>query len=300
MDTTGDSSATTDVVNEVAEQTNIFLDYFKNINWNEVSINLIGMFIQLMLALILFGIVRKIGTKLINLSFKKHFLQKSYLPNRYQTIHNVTMNVFNALLSFLLVYSVLSIFGVPVGTLLAGAGVIGLALSLGAQGFVSDIVNGLMILLERQLDIGDYVVIGDISGTVMDVNLKTTKLKDFDGTVHYIPNREITIISNKSREDMRVLIQIRLFPKTDFEKIRNIMETVHENLLPLYSQITEKPSGISFVSLDNGQVAAQVIMYVKNGEQWTIKNDFFEEYVEAITQAGIKLPANTLEITTDN
>ena len=114
----------------------------------------------------------------------------------------------NYVLYFFLVYCLLSILGVPVSSLLAGAGLAGVALGLGAQGFLSDVVNGFFILLENQFEVGDAVEVGAVTGLVSTVGIRTTQIRGFDGTLHFIPNRNITIVSNKSRGDMRAQIDI--------------------------------------------------------------------------------------------
>lgn len=291
-----DSSVTDELVDQVAEETSFFIEFLNEIDWQAVLVSLVTGAIKIILSLILFWILKKIGGYLIDLAFRR-YQRNNNVPNRYNTLYNVTKNVFHAFIGFFLVYTILEIMGIPVGTLLAGAGVIGLAVSLGAQDFVSDVVNGFSILLEKQLDIGDSVQIEEVSGTVLDVNLKTTKVKGFDGTIHFIPNREITIVSNKSRADMRVLIQIRLYPGTDMEKVRKIMEDLNDRLVPQFPEITTPPDGISFVPVGNGQMAAQVIMYTKAGKQFGVNNFFFEEYVEALTEAGIDLPAINYDFT---
>lgn len=298
MENQTDSSVTEGIAENIAEETNFFIEFIEGIDWQALLVSLATGAIKILFSLLLFWILKKIGGYLIDLAFKRYTSKHQGIPNRYNTLYNVSKNVFHAFLWFFMVYTILELVGIPVGTLLAGAGVIGLALSLGAQGFVSDVVNGFMILLEKQIDIGDHVEIGEVSGNVLDVNLKTTQVKGFDGTVHYIPNREITIVSNMSRGDMRVLIQIRLFPGTDFEEVRKVMEKVNQELTPQYPEITTPPSGISFVPVGNGQMAAQVILYTKSGEQWGVNNAFFEEYVEALTQEGIDLPAINYDFNT--
>ena len=114
----------------------------------------------------------------------------------------------NYVLYFFLIYCLLSILGVPVSSLLAGAGLAGVALGLGAQGFLSDVVNGFFILLENQFEVGDAVEVGAVTGLVSTVGIRTTQIRGFDGTLHFIPNRNITIVSNKSRGDMRAQIHI--------------------------------------------------------------------------------------------
>lgn len=278
------------VGDEVEKQTNIFVNYWNSIDWESILAGSILLVIKITLAVIIFFILKKVGRYVIETVFKKYMREKHTVPNRYNTLYKLSKNLYNSVLYFFLVYIILTFMGIPVGTLVAGAGVLGLALSLGAQGFVSDIVNGFMILLEKQLDVGDVVEINGILGIVEDVNLKTTKVKDFDGTIHFIPNRSITVISNRSRADMRVMIQIRLFPNTDLDKVRRILESVNQTLIPQYEDITIKPTEVAFVPVGASQTAAQIIMYTKAGSEIGIRNIFYENYVDALAKEGIELP----------
>lgn len=294
---------TSDTIESIGEglETDLgaFEQFWNSIDWNALAVSAIVGALKIVVAVIIFFIVKKIGSVVIESVFKRYMKTKKSVPNRLNTLYKLAKNIFNSILYFFLVYSILEIIGIPVGTLVASAGVIGLALSLGAQGFVSDIVNGFMILLEKQLDVGDVVTIGDVMGTVEDVNLKTTKLKDFDGTVHYIPNRVIEIISNQSRSDMRVLLLLRLYPSTNLDKVREVLEAVNAELLPKQTEITAEPTGVSFVPVGSGQMAAQIIMYTKAGSQWGIRNLFFEEYVEALSKNGIELPEINMDLTSE-
>ncbi|GEQ32220.1 mechanosensitive ion channel family protein [Marinilactibacillus psychrotolerans] len=279
-----------EVIGEVTKQKNLLTQFWESIEWQTILISAIISVLQILLSFIIFFILKKVGRYVIETIFRKYIKEKHTVPNRYNTLYKLSQNIYNSVLYFFLVYTILGIMGIPVGTLIAGAGVIGLTLSLGAQGFVSDIVNGCMILLEKQLDVGDVVEINSILGVVEDVNLKTTKLKDFDGTIHFIPNRAITVISNRSRADMRVMIQIRLFPNTDLDKVRRVLDRVNQNLIPQYDEITIEPSEIAFVPIGAGQTAAQIIMYTKAGKEFGVRNAFYEHYVEALAKEGIELP----------
>ncbi|MFJ1626919.1 mechanosensitive ion channel family protein [Marinilactibacillus psychrotolerans] len=279
-----------EVIGEVTKQKNLLTQFWESIEWQSILISAIISVLQILLSFIIFFILKKVGRYVIETIFRKYIKEKHTVPNRYNTLYKLSQNIYNSVLYFFLVYTILGIMGIPVGTLIAGAGVIGLTLSLGAQGFVSDIVNGFMILLEKQLDVGDVVEINSILGVVEDVNLKTTKLKDFDGTIHFIPNRSITVISNRSRADMRVMIQIRLFPNTDLDKVRRVLDRVNQNFIPQYDEITVEPSEISFVPIGAGQTAAQIIMYTKPGKEFGVRNAFYEHYVDALAKEGIELP----------
>ncbi|MFL2100155.1 mechanosensitive ion channel family protein [Desemzia sp. FAM 24101] len=291
-----ESNVTDNVVNEVVEKTSLFNQYWNSIDWNEVISNVLTTAIQIIFFLILFYIVKRIGDFLISQAFTRYRKKESITINRLNTLNSLSKNLFHALLGFLVAYSVLTVLGVPVGSLLAGAGVIGLALSLGAQGFVSDIVNGFFLLLEKQLDVGDVVELDTVSGTVVDVNLKTTQVKSFDGTLNYVPNRYITIVSNKSREDMQVMINIRLYPDADVQRVSSVIQEVNERLVPQYPEITEEPSYTGLIDIGDGQTGIRITMYTLNGQQYSVQHSFFQEYVTSLSEAGIEIPITTFNM----
>ncbi|WP_423188775.1 mechanosensitive ion channel family protein [Alkalibacterium sp. f15] len=287
---------TIEALEKLEEQKSLLTELLDTIQWQEIAWSVIITLLQIVFALIIFLIIKRVGRYVIEKIFTRYMNKRNTVPNRLNTLYKLSKNIFNAVIYFFLVYTILELLGFQVAPLIASAGVLGLALSLGAQGFVSDIVNGFMILLEKQMDVGDVVRISDVTGTVEDVNLKTTKIKDFDGTTHFIPNRAITIVSNQSRSDMRVLIQIRLYPSTDLEDVRKALENVNREAILNFEEITIEPSEISFVPVGPGQLAAQVIMYTKAGTQYGMRNTFYEKYVNALRESGIDLPNTTLEL----
>ncbi|MFO8069338.1 MAG: mechanosensitive ion channel, partial [Alkalibacterium sp.] len=233
---------TNEALEKIEEQTSLLTELVDAIQWQEIAWSVIITLLQIVFALIVFFTIKRVGRYVIEKVFTRYMNQRNTVPNRLNTLYKLSKNIFNAVIYFFLVYTILELLGFQVGPLIASAGVLGLALSLGAQGFVSDIVNGFMILLEKQMDVGDVVKISDITGTVEDVNLKTTKVKDFDGTTHFIPNRAITIVSNQSPSDMRVLIQIRLYPSTNLENVRKALEKVNREAILNFEEITIEPS----------------------------------------------------------
>jgi len=285
-----ESNVTESVVNDVVEKTNLFSQYWNSINWNEIISTILTTSLQILFFLILFYILKKIGNVLITKAFSSYRRKENISINRLNTLNSLSQNLFHAVIGFLLAYSILNVIGVPVASLLTGAGVIGLALSLGAQGFVSDIVNGFFLLLEKQMDVGDVVELDTVSGTVVDVNLKTTLVKSFDGTLNFVPNRYITIVSNKSREDMQVMIKIRLYPDADIQKVSKVISEVNERLVPQFPEITEEPSYTGMIDIGEGQTGIRITMYTLNGQQFDIQHRFFQEYVSSLTEAGIKIP----------
>ncbi|SIO02637.1 small conductance mechanosensitive channel [Carnobacterium alterfunditum] len=291
-----DSSIAVDVVDTFTEQTNIFSKFWTSIDWSSIISMVTASVIQILFFMIFFFVVKIIGNFFIERTFENYRKKKDISTNRLNTLYNLTKNLFQSFVGFFLFYAILSAIGIPVGTLLAGAGVIGLALSLGAQGFVSDIVNGFFLLLEKQIDVGDIVNLDTVSGTVVDVNLKTTKVKSFDGTLNFVPNRYITIVSNKSREDMRAQVDIRLLPNTDIEKVNLIIANVNDQIVPQYPDITEPPTSLGLIHLGNGYYGVRIVIFVLHGHEYEIQNAFSQAYVTALTKEGIEIPVNPLNI----
>ena len=269
---------------------NILQRYIQQFNFEETLMVLITKGIKLLILLIIFLLSKKI----INFLFK-HTVGRSLAwtiqtPARQKTIERLLHNCMNYVLYFFLVYCLLSILGVPVSSLLAGAGLAGVALGLGAQGFLSDVVNGFFILLENQFEVGDAVEVGAVTGLVSTVGIRTTQIRGFDGTLHFIPNRNITIVSNKSRGDMRAQIDIPVYPSTDINKVTSIIQEVNQENIENYPQICGAPNIIGLSTTPSGQLVFRIDIFTKNGQQIHIYADFLKLYQEALTKENIELP----------
>ena len=269
---------------------NILQKYIQQFNFEESLMLLISKGIKLLILLIIFLLSKKI----INFLFK-HTVGRSLswtiqTSARKKTIEHLLHNCMHYILYFFLVYWLLSILGVPVSSLLAGAGLAGVALGLGAQGFLSDVVNGFFILLEDQFEVGDSVEVGAITGLVSTMGIRTTQIRGFDGTLHFIPNRNITIVSNKSRGDMRAQIDIPVYTSTDINKVTSIIQQVNKDNIENYPEIIGSPNIIGLTSKPSGQLVFRVDIFTKNGQQTHIYADFLKLYQEALIKENIELP----------
>lgn len=268
-----------------------FTKYF---DLDKLLANLTEKIIWIVIFSIMFIILRRIGRAIINRSFIRYRqkYQDTMAEKRISTFHTLTLNIFLYCLYFFWIYSILSTLGIPVGTLVASAGIFSLAIGLGAQGFVSDLVSGFFLLLEKQIEVGEYVQIGQIKGTVSAVGLRTTQVIGDDGTLNFIPNRTITIVSNMSRNNMTAMIQISILPETPIKTIKKIVQQVNDKNVPRFSDIIGQPNIIGALTLPNGKLVYQINIVTKNGAQGTINHTFLALYLEAIKAAGINLPAS--------
>lgn len=136
--------------------------------------------LKIILLIVLYIIARPIGNKMINRSARALMKDEKTSPTRVKTLTKLLENVYSYVLLFLLVLMLLAAIGVDIGPLILSAGVLGLAVAFGAQGLVSDIVTGFFILVEKQLEVDDYVTTAGYDGVVEEVGLRTTKIRSFD------------------------------------------------------------------------------------------------------------------------
>lgn len=289
---TVDSSAP-DLAEATVKKVSALQRFWNNINWDAIVATLIEKSLSILFLIFLFFIIQRIGKYLIDRTYANYSKKQHFSESRLKTLHTLIINAFQYTLFFFFIYSLLTIVGVPVGSLLAGAGIAGVAIGLGAQGFMNDLITGFFIILEQQMDVGDYIrlLALNIEGTVTSVGLRTTQIKAVYGTVHFIPNRNITTISNLSRANMQVLIDVRINPEEGYEKICEVITEVNETLKEKYIEsIQTGPDIFGMVDLGNGNFAVRTTMYVLNGKQFAVKEEFLAQYIKALTEAGFTIP----------
>ncbi|MTH53089.1 mechanosensitive ion channel [Bacillus mangrovi] len=266
------------------------MDIIQNINWAGLLTGAGIIVLKLLVILIAFLIVRAVGSKIIERSFDKVQARKQVSPGRALTLQSLSLNVFGYILIFIFVVMVFQVFEYDATALLAGAGVVGLAIGFGAQGLVSDVVTGFFLLLERQLDVGDFITTAGFSGIVEQVGLRTTQIRGFDGTLHYVPNREITNLSNHTRGNMRALVDIGISYDDDIDFAIKVMQDVCDKMAAEKPVIVEGPNVLGVQTLGASDVVLRIIAKTENGEQWGVERDLRKAIKEAFDAHGIEIP----------
>lgn len=269
---------------------NGFLFDYKDIDWEGLLIEAGLIAAQVIGILIAFFIVKAIGNGVISRFFDKLLKKGDVTKGRALTLQKLSENVFSYILIFILVATIFSIFGLSVASLIAGAGIVGLAIGFGAQGLVSDVVTGFFLLLEKQIDVNDYVTVGTIDGIVEAVGLRTTQIRSFDGTLNYIPNRDITTVSNHSRGNMQALVDIGVSYDADIDKAMAVIQAACENVTLENETIVEGPDVIGVQAFGASDVTLRIIAKAKNGEQWAVERQLRKAIKEALDANGIEIP----------
>lgn len=249
--------------------------------------SILQVILKLVLLIIVFMIVMPIGKKVIEKAILKASQSKNVSRSRVKTLEKLLVNIFSYVMIFILIVMFFSTLGIEIGPLIAGAGVIGLAVAFGAQGLVSDVVTGFFIILEQQLEIDDYVTTAGYEGVVEEIGLRTTKIRSFDGTLNYVPNRYIEGVSNHTRGNMRALVDIRINYDDDLEKAIAVLEQVCAEFKN-DERFTDGPNAVGVQDVESTEVVLRVIGQTENGLQWACERDMKRQIKEAFDQAKIK------------
>ncbi|WP_444964741.1 mechanosensitive ion channel family protein [Pediococcus pentosaceus] len=262
---------------------------FTHIDWEKIGVAFMEHFFQLVLITIIFWIINRIGKHIIRNSFQHHDpIEKQ--SARSQTVYAVVKNIFKYSVLFFYVYTILSNLGVPVGTLLAGAGILSVAIGLGTQGIVSDVINGLTILIEGQLRVGDSVTIQSIDGTVVSIGLRTIELQALDGTLHYLPNRSISTISNHSRGSQTISIFLRISDPFEIDRAKDLLRDQLASIKQDTDKIKATPIVLApVVEKTYGYLGVQISAKVKAGYQAPMKTMILDRCLRTLAQEQIKI-----------
>ncbi|MDR1473246.1 MAG: mechanosensitive ion channel family protein [Lactobacillales bacterium] len=294
---TSSTNSTNKLTKEMTKNVGVIQKYINNINWDKFFATVLTKGISLILSFLFFFILFKVGKNVIEKTYESYAKRSSTTVVRARTIKRLIDSVFSYIVYFIAGYTFLVIVKIPIGSLLAGAGIIGLAIGLGAQGFMNDLITGFFIIVEQQIDVGDNVRMQNlgIEGSVISVGIRTTKIKSAEGYIHFIPNRNITTITNLSRLDIKVVVDICIVPEEGIERITEIIENTTKQLAKYYKdEITQSPEVFGLVDLGGGNFAIRTTMFVVNGKQSNIKQAFTAEYVQALTEENFTIPSTIL------
>lgn len=213
---------------------------------------------------------------------------------RAETISTVLRSIASGIIGIFAVVYVMAAIGVQLGPLLAGAGIAGVALGFGAQSLVRDFLSGIFMLIEDQYGVGDVVDVGEATGTVEQVTLRVTRLRDINGTVWHVPNGQIVRVGNKSQQWARALLDIPIAPDADIEIAARI---IGEAAAAVWAQeegsadVLETPEVLGVEYLGPDAVTIRVQGKTRPGAQWRVSRRMRTAISVALDEAGIARPA---------
>lgn len=191
---------------------------------------------------------------------------------------------------------VLREFGVDIAPIIAGAGIVGVAIGFGAQSLVKDVIAGFFILLENQFNVGDVVSGAGVSGSVERISLRFTQLRGADGRVHFIPNGEFRVVSNLTRSWSRAVIDIPIGYGENVERVQAVMAEVGEELRkdPVFEDMLLEPMELLGVdTLGESSVTVRLQFKTLPGKQWLVSREFKKRIKARFDNLEIDFPFPT-------
>lgn len=271
--------------------TNIFqetMDFFKNPEqFSQIVINIVKIILIILIAKLSIKVIESI----INQFFEKQKKLKINMDlTRIDTMKGLMKSIVKYVIYFIAFTAVIKFFGIEVTGLIATAGIGGLALGFGAQNLVRDVITGFFILFEEQFGVGHYVEINGVGGIVEEMALRVTKIRDFNGDLHIVPNGEISKVTNKSSGKMRALIEISIAYEEDIDNAINILNKASEKLRLENEQILEGPTVLGVTNLQDTGMVISVVAKTVPMEQWSVERLMRKTFKEAFDKAGIEIP----------
>jgi small conductance mechanosensitive channel len=222
------------------------------------------------------------------------------LERRVRTIARLIVRIGGAILLTIAILMALTEFGVEIGPAVAGLGVVGIAVGFGAQTLIRDWLAGIFIVLENQYNEGDVVRLAGVEGVVNAFSLRRTTLRDLDGTVHSVPNGQITVASNLSRLWAHDELDIHLPAATDVERARDVIDHVGAELHadPDWApRLLEAPYVAHVRPLPDGGVALKVLDQVRAAERRAVATELRQRILAALAAEGITVAEDGTDAT---
>ncbi len=246
----------------------------------------------LIVALILLRILRAVTHRLEAFG-KNQPLPTGLRAQQLRTLAGVIESVGTVTIYFVAGMQILPLFGVDVRPILASAGIVGLAVGFGAQTLVKDVINGFFILLENQYDIGDIVKLGGVTGTVEVMTLRRTIVRDANGTVHTVPNSEIKVVSNLTRDWAQVSMHIAVDYNESSDKITALLNEVGAGLYndPKFNELLVAQPEIPGIERVSGRdVDYLMLAKVKPGQQWAVSRELRRRIKDCFIKNNVQTP----------
>ncbi|HKL61293.1 MAG TPA: mechanosensitive ion channel family protein [Acholeplasma sp.] len=246
----------------------------------------IGLFVSSMVVIFITLFILKVAKT----SFNRVGLKAGINQRRKRTIAKLVMSLIRYVLGAIAILIVLSIWGVNVGPALAGLGIAGLVIGLGAQKFINDLIQGFFIVFEHHYDVGDMIEASGFKGEVLEIGLKTTKLKNWKGEIKIIANGDITTLINFSKNPSLAVVE---FGISYGSNINHVVELLTEELGKFtkeMTQVIEAPIVSGVIALGDSSVNLRIVTKTYNEQHYGVERMIRRRIKEILDEHGIEIP----------
>ncbi len=258
-------------------------------------LNILGKGIKIIAIFIVIKILIRLSYIVIDKAVeKKRTRIFSTDEKKINTITFMLKNIIKYVFYFIGAIMVLDLFDINTTSILATAGIGGLAIGFGAQSLVKDIITGFFILFEDQFSVGDYISVGNLEGIVEELGVRTTKLRDFSGELHIIPNSKVEIVTNKTRGAMRALVTISVAYEEDIDRVIDVLDRVCNEIRESNKNVVEGPTILGISNLGESGIDLTIVAKTNPMEQWSVERQLRKNIKEAFDRENIEIPYSRL------
>ncbi len=252
--------------------------------------NYIKIGLKLLFIIVFWRLVIALFNKIIHNFFKLSPKLKMD-EKKANTLIGITKSLTKYTVYIIMIISVLNVLNIPTQSILAAAGLGGLAIGFGAQNLVKDVISGFFILLEDQYAVGDYISIDDATGTVENMELRTTKVRAFNGDLHIIPNGDIKKVINHSRGNSLAIIDVAIAYETDIAKAMEVLKKIGIDYFEKNKHtVVEQPKVLGITKFAESDLNIRMIARTFPLKHWAVEREIRKKVKEAFEEGGIEVP----------
>ena len=255
----------------------------------EGDLNIFGKILSILLVFLVVRILIGIFNRIIDRTMASkglHFENQG----RSTTLGGIIKKSLKYVLLFIAIVISLELIGISTGSILATAGIGGLAISFGAQSLVKDIITGFFIIMEEQYNVGDHIKVLDYEGFVEEVGIRVTKIRGFAGDLYIVPNGSIQDVSNMTRGAMRAWVDVSISYDEDVDKALDLLNKTCEEVRNNNENIVDGPSVLGVTELADYYVRISIVAKTVPGFQWATEREIRKRAKEKLKEANITIP----------
>ena len=247
--------------------------------------------LKIMVIMAIANILIRVGKLAIHNVFKIRNLSPLNTSERREaTLSKLLDNMLTYVVYFIAFMMVLSVLGIDVKALIAGAGVVGLAVGFGAQSLVKDVISGFFIIFEDQFSVGDHVRIGLFEGNVQSIGLRTTKLKSWTGEVHILPNGGIAEVTNFSLNNSLAIVDVGIAYQEDLDKAERVIRELLEKMPERYEELVKEPDYLGIQNFGPSEVTLRIVAETLPMQHSAVSRKIRKDIKLSLDEHGIEIP----------
>lgn len=234
--------------------------------------------------------VAQLILRLSKIALMKIGSKEGPLQRRKKTISRVIRSTSKYLVWTITILAILAVWGMNVVPALAGLGILGLVIGLGAQKFINDLISGFFIIFEQHFNVGDKIEVQGFKGEVIDIGLKTTKIKNWKGEIKILSNGEISNLINYSKDDSIAVVEFGIAYRENIQSVIDLLNAELPKLKLIYPQIIEPPTVSGVIDLSSSSVNIRVISKTLNEQHYAVERGIRQRIKEILDANQIEIP----------